>query len=291
MSPIDLLFSQSPLIFYIFIVVLGLIVGSFLNVVIFRIPVMLEREWKKHCAETTGQTAVYAETPFNLVSPRSQCRHCGRLIRVRENIPVLSFLFLKGKCANCRAPISWRYPAVELLTALLSVTVAVHYGYGTKAAAAMVFVWALVALTFIDYDTQLLPDNITLPLLWAGLLVNLNGTFASLSSAVIGAVAGYLFLWLVYHAFKKITGKEGMGYGDFKLFAAFGAWLGWQQLPFIILLSSFVGAVVGLVFIAFFGRDRSLPIPFGPFLCVAGFVALLWGEQITHAYLRYARFA
>lgn len=282
--------TSRPLELALLVGVLGLVFGSFLNVVILRLPVMLDRLWRRQCAELAGVPAV--PTPgekFNLVTPGSRCPHCGHRIRALENIPVLGFLWLRGKCSACGGRISWRYPAVELLTAILSCAVAWRFGAGVAMLAALALTWSLIALTFIDYDHQILPDDITLPLLWAGLLVNLGGAFASLPSAILGATIGYGSLWLVYHAFRLATGKEGMGFGDFKLFAALGAWLGWQQLPLIILFSSFFGALVGLAFIVFFGRDRRLPIPFGPFLCVAGWVALMWGNDLTRYYLQLMR--
>jgi leader peptidase (prepilin peptidase)/N-methyltransferase len=251
---------------------------------------MLERRWRAQCQELDGQ-AVPGTERYDLVAPRSRCPRCGHRISALENIPLVSFAWLRGKCAACAQPISWRYPSVELLSGLLSAAVAWGFGFSLAALGGLLLTWALIALSFIDYDHQLLPDDITLPLLWLGLALNLFGTYAPLSSAVVGALAGYLSLWLIYQVFKLLTGREGMGYGDFKLFAAFGAWLGWQQLPLIILLSSFLGAVVGLGFIVLRGRDRSLPIPFGPFLCLAGWVALLWGDEITRAYLQFARFS
>jgi len=269
----------------------GLLLGSFLNVVIYRLPVMLERLWRRQCAELDGARKNRAtdEKPFNLVSPRSRCPHCGHGIGALENIPILSFLWLRGKCSACGGPISWRYPLVESLTALLSFVVALHFGASFAGLAALVLTWSLIALAFIDYDHQILPDDITLPLLWTGLLVNLGGMFTPLPSAVLGAAAGYGSLWLVYHAFRLATGKEGMGFGDFKLFAALGAWLGWQLLPLIILFASFFGALIGIAFILLLGRDRRLPIPFGPFLCAAGWVALLWGQDLTRYYLQFMR--
>lgn len=277
--------------FFLFVVLLfGLLVGSFLNVVIHRLPIILERSWRQQCDELAGKTPASTE-PYNLAVPRSQCPACGHRISALENIPLLSYAWLRGKCRGCGKSISGRYPLVEFVAGILSVVVAWRFGASAETVGALLFVWALIALTFIDYDTQLLPDNITLPLLWLGLGFNLYGTFAPLSSAVIGTMAGYLSLWLVYQLFKLLTGREGMGYGDFKLLAAFGAWLGWQQLPLIILLSSFIGAVVGLGGILLLGRDRTVPIPFGPFLCLAAFVALLWGETITRTYLQIARFA
>ena len=279
-----------PLVLPLAAGLLGLIVGSFLNVVILRLPVMLERKWRRQCAEMVSAPLESKETErFDLLLPRSRCPHCGHQIKALENIPVISFLWLGGKCRECGKAISWRYPAVELASALASAIVAWQFGWQWQTVAALGFTWTLIALTVIDYDHHLLPDDITLPLLWAGLLINLLVPIASASSAIVGAAAGYLSLWLVFHVFKWLTGKEGMGYGDFKLFAAFGAWLGWQQLPFVILFASFSGALVGIAAIIALGRDRRLPIPFGPFLCVAGWVALLWGEQITRAYLQFAR--
>jgi leader peptidase (prepilin peptidase)/N-methyltransferase len=280
MTTLQAFFTVYPMAFPLLAALLGLTVGSFLNVVIYRLPIMLERLWQRQCEELGRRPATEAPNggPFNLVHPGSGCRHCGHAIRVLENIPVLSFLWLRGKCSACGHSISWRYPAVELLAGMLSFAVAWRFGVTPAAVAAMFLTWALIVLAFIDYDRQILPDDITLPLLWAGLLVNLFGVFASLPSAVIGVTAGYGSLWLVYHAFRLVTGKEGMGFGDFKLFAVLGAWLGWQHLPLIILLSSFLGALAGILFIVFLGRDRRLPIPFGPFLCAAGWVALMWGD-------------
>lgn len=263
---------------------LGLCVGSFLNVVIHRLPKMMERQWKAECAELSGQEAAPGPR-YNLVVPRSACPSCGHAISAIENIPVLSWLILGGKCKGCKTPISRRYPAVELLTGALSGYIAWHFGFGVTAAGALLFTWAMIALTFIDLDTFYLPDSITLPLLWLGLLFNINTTYVSLSSAVIGAAAGYLSLWSVYWIFKWATGKEGMGYGDFKLLAAIGAWLGWTMLPLTILLSSLVGAVIGIGLIIFAGRGRSVPIPFGPYLAIAGMIALLHGPALTRAYL------
>ncbi len=272
---------------------LGLIVGSFLNVVIYRVPVMLQHSWRSQCHELlelkSDSVPDVPTEPFNLVVPRSRCPHCAHAIRAWENIPVLSFLFLRGRCIECKKPISKRYPAIELVTGILSAILAAHYGFTVQTLAALLFAWMLIALTFIDLDHQLLPDNITLPLLWLGLIVNLRGVFVPIETAIIGAVAGYLSLWLVFHAFKLLTGKEGMGYGDFKLLAAAGAWLGWQMLPLIILLASMVGAVVGIAVIALKRHDRRMPIPFGPFLCAASLIAMVWGEQLVSAYLRFAR--
>ena len=262
----------------------GLMVGSFLNVVIHRLPKMMEQDWQCQCAELRGEEPPVAE-PLTLAIPRSRCPHCGHQITALENIPILSWLMLRGKCSGCSAPISMRYPVVEAVTGILTAFAAWHFGFGWSAAGAILFVWAMVALTCIDFDTQLLPDSITLPLVWLGLLFNLSGTYTSLSSAVIGAVAGYLSLWSVYWGFKLATGKEGMGFGDFKLLAAIGAWLGWQMLPLTILLSSFVGAIVGIGLIVLAKRGRNVPIPFGPYLAAAGLIALFWGKPLTQIYL------
>jgi leader peptidase (prepilin peptidase)/N-methyltransferase len=260
--------------------VLGLMVGSFLNVVIHRLPKMMEAQWRRDCAELEGREPPKQE-PYNLVKPDSACPSCGAAIRAWQNVPVVSWVALRGKCAACKAPISVRYPLVELFTGALSLLVAWHFGYSAALAAALVFTWALVALTFIDFDTQLLPDDITLPLLWAGLLVNSGGVFTSLRAAVLGAVAGYLILWLVYWAFRLLAKKEGMGYGDFKLLAAIGAWCGWQVLPFVILASAGVGAIVGGVILWRSKRGADTRIPFGPYLALGGILALLWGRAAT----------
>ncbi len=264
--------------------VLGLCVGSFLNVVIHRLPQILERDWQAQCAGLRGE-AFDPGKPLTLVRPRSRCPACGHPISVLENIPILSYLFLRGRCSACSATIPLRYPLVEGLSAVLSVLAVWHFGPGWAAVAALGLIWTLIALSFIDLDTQLLPDGITLPLLWLGLLFNLWGVFANLQSAVIGAMAGYLSLWAVYWLFKLATGKEGMGYGDFKLLAALGAWLGWQMLPVIVLLSSMIGAIVGIVLILLAKHGRNVPIPFGPYLAGAGIVALFWGQTITRTYL------
>jgi leader peptidase (prepilin peptidase)/N-methyltransferase len=263
----------------------GLLIGSFLNVVIHRLPRMMEREWQCQCAELRGEDAPQSEA-FNLVRPRSRCPACGHAISALENIPVVSWLFLRGKCSACRASISVRYPLVEALTGLLTALAAAHFGYGWDALGAFLLIWSLTALTFIDFDTTYLPDAITLPLLWCGLLFNLDNTYTDLASAVIGAMAGYLALWSVYWGFKLLTGKEGMGYGDFKLLAALGAWMGWQMLPLIVLLSSLVGAVVGILLIALANRGREAPIPFGPYLATAGLIAVFWGDRLTQYYLQ-----
>jgi leader peptidase (prepilin peptidase) / N-methyltransferase len=263
---------------------IGLAVGSFLNVVIHRLPVMMEREWAAQCAELRGEPAPVTDR-FDLSRPRSRCPGCGHAITAAENIPLLSWLVLKGRCSACARPIGMRYPLVELLTGLLSAACAWQFGAPLLLAGSLVFAWALIALTFIDLDTQLLPDSITLPLVWAGLLLNLVGGFTDITSAVTGAMAGYLVLWSVYWAFRLITGKEGMGYGDFKLLAAIGAFLGWQMLPIVILLSSLVGAIAGIAMIALRAHGRDVPIPFGPYLAAAGLLALFFGDTINTAYL------
>ncbi len=265
-------------------VVFGLVIGSFLNVVIHRLPKMMERDWHAQCAVLRDEAVPDIET-LTLAAPRSRCPHCGHAISAIENIPLLSYLFLKGRCRECKNPISLRYPLVELLTAALFGLAAWRFGYSAMALGAMIFCAIAIALTFIDFDTQLLPDDLTLPLLWAGLLFNLWGTYTSLAGAVIGAIAGYLSLWSVYWGFKLFTGKEGMGYGDFKLLAAIGAWVGWQILPLTILLSSFVGALVGIALIVIARQGRNVPIPFGPYLAAAGVIALFWGKPLTQVYL------
>ncbi|MET0980514.1 MAG: A24 family peptidase [Telluria sp.] len=264
----------------------GLLIGSFLNVVIHRVPKMMQRESDNYVAHESGKELPHTDR-YNLMVPRSACPHCGHQIGAFENIPVVSWLALRGKCSKCKAPISPRYPAVELLTGLLSALLVWTFGSGAAGLATLLFAYLLIAMTFIDVDTQLLPDDLTFPLLWAGLLVNLNGTFVPLHDAVIGAAAGYLVLWAVYWLFKLVTGKEGMGYGDFKLLAALGAWLGWAMLPTIILLSSVVGALVGISLIVFARRGRDKPIPFGPYLAAAGMIALLYGEQISAVFQGY----
>jgi len=281
-------FQAYPAFFVTAVVVLSLAIGSFLNVVIHRLPKMLERQWREELAELNAQETAPAPR-YNLVLPRSQCPGCGHPITALENIPLVSYLVLGGKCAACKTAISPRYPVVEALTGAVSGYIAWRYGVSWHTLAALVFVWAMIALAFIDLDTFYLPDDITLPLVWAGLIVNMGGVFVDLESAVIGAVAGYLALWAVFWSYKLVTGKDGMGYGDFKLFALLGAWLGWQILPLILLLASLVGAIVGLSFIWLKGRDRRLPIPFGPFLCAAGWLAMLWGEEMLGLYLTFAQ--
>lgn len=279
--------ATHPIAFAIAAAVIGLLLGSFLNVVIYRLPIMMERSWHRQCRELLGVNAANSaadEERFNLITPRSRCPHCRRPIAAWENIPLVSYLALKGRCAGCDRPISPRYPIVEAATAVLSAVAAWHFGFGWPALAALVFTWGLIALSVIDFDHQLLPDSITLPVLWLGLLLSLQTIFVDSATAIIGAAAGYLSLWSIYVLFKWITGKEGMGYGDFKLLAMLGAWVGWQGLPVIVLLSSVVGAVVGIVLIVTRGRDRNIPIPFGPYLAAAGWLTLLWGHDITARY-------
>lgn len=291
MSAIVEVLRASPALTTVSSGLIGLLIGSFLNVVIYRLPLMMERDWRRHCAELEGREAT-AEPEFNLVRPRSACPHCQRPIRARENVPVLSWLLLRGRCAGCGGRISARYPLVELATAVASALVAWRFGATVETLAALAFTWALIALALIDYDTQLLPDAITLPLLWLGLLLSVahpvagaERLFVSPAAAITGAAAGYLSLWSVYQAFKLATGKEGMGFGDFKLLAALGAWLGWQALPLIIVLSAVVGALVGGALMAFTSRGREAAIPFGPFLAAAGWIALLYGDVLAGLYL------
>lgn len=277
--------AADPVLLPLVVAVLGLLVGSFLNVVILRLPVMLERDWQAQCAEISGMTPPQGAA-VSLVRPGSRCPACGHAIRPRDNIPVLGWLLLRGRCRDCGSRISVRYPLIEAVTALLSVVVVLELGVTPAGAAALVLTWLLIALTVIDLDHQLLPDALTLPGLWLGLLLSLGGVLVAPGTAIAGAAAGYLSLWGVYHLFRLLTGKEGMGYGDFKLLALLGAWLGWSSLPLIILLASVVGAVVGIAMILGLGRHRDQPIPFGPYLAAAGWIALLWGEDLIGAYLR-----
>lgn len=283
-------FQAEPGSFTLAVGLLGLIVGSFLNVVILRLPVMMDREWRTQCAEVldTPEKAPAQPERFDLVVPRSRCPSCGHPVTALQNIPVVSYLFLRGRCAVCRTKISIRYPVVEILCGILSAAVAWHFGVGFAALGALLLTWALVALTFIDFDHQLLPDSITLPFLWLGLAFNLFATYTDSASSLIGAMAGYGALWSVYHVFKLLTGKEGMGYGDFKLLAMLGAWMGWQALPAVILISSLVGAIVGIALILLRGHDRNIPIPFGPYIATAGWITLLWGSELTDLYLQWS---
>lgn len=298
---------QSPSYFYTIITLLGLTVGSFLNVVIHRLPRMLDAGWKAECEllfadpeelakestidsekEKVAKAAPPKKESYNLAFPNSHCPQCQHELASLDNIPVVSYLFLKGRCRYCQTPISKRYPIIESVTALLSVIVATKFGVSQETIAALLLTWGLICLTMIDFDTQFLPDDITLPLMWLGIFSSFFLSFASLQDAVIGAMAGYLSLWCVYWAFKLMTDKEGMGYGDFKLLAMLGAWLGWQYLPLVIILSSLVGSIVGLSMIAFYGKDKNIPIAFGPYLAAAGWITLIWGDVIMNRYLAYA---
>jgi leader peptidase (prepilin peptidase)/N-methyltransferase len=289
------LLKDNLLAFTAIIGLFSLMIGSFLNVVILRLPVMMERQWHKQCTEYLADRidtksdaragiAPAHEEHFNLAIPRSRCPHCGHAITVLENIPLVGYLLLRGRCSSCGARISARYPLIEGMTAVLSMVAAWQFGFSWDTAAALILTWALIALSVIDYDHHLLPDSITLPLLWLGLVLSLFNIFANSHDAIIGALAGYLSLWGVYWLFKLLTGKEGMGYGDFKLLAALGAWAGWAFLLPIVLLSSLVGAAVGIALILLRGRDRSIPIPYGPYLATAGWITLLWGRDILNAY-------
>ena len=287
------LFLQAPAVFVAVAFAFALVIGSFLNVVIYRLPIMMQREWHEQCKEL--QEAPAPDLPdgrFNLIVPRSRCPSCGKEIKAWQNIPILSYLLLGGKCANCQASISIRYPLIEMFTAATAAVCAWHFGFGWEALLAIGLSCVLVAISLIDVDTQLIPDSIVLPLLWVGLTMSLlhplagaETLFVAPRDAIIGALAGYLILWSVYQLFKLVTGKEGMGYGDFKLLAALGAWLGWQMLHIIILLSAVVGTIIGIAMIVFRGRDRQLPIPFGPYLAAAGWITMLYGEELWNSYL------
>ncbi len=285
------IFAQ-PAIFYPLTFILGLLVGSFLNVVIFRLPARMEQELKDACDEQAGREVEYRPNKWfglaYLMFPPSSCMSCGHRIRAWENIPVVSWLLQEGKCAACGTKLSIQYPVVEFLSGLFALIVVWHFGFGWQALAALILTWALLAMSVIDIRLQILPDVLILPLVWLGLLLNLQGMFTDIQSAIYGAVAGYLSLWLLFHLFLLVTGKEGMGYGDFKLFALFGAWLGWQFLPQILLLSAVVGAISGLGMILLLGRDKAVPIPFGPYLAAAGWIAMLWGDEINRGYLQFA---
>jgi leader peptidase (prepilin peptidase)/N-methyltransferase len=288
------LFAESPMLFVAVVFAFCLVIGSFLNVVIHRLPIMMERDWREQAAElakTPPETAL-PEDRFDLVVPRSRCPSCGTLIKAWQNIPVVSYLLLGGKCSKCRESISARYPLVELMTAVLAALCAWRFGVGLEAVMAIIMTLALVPVAMIDADTQLIPDSIVLPLMWVGLAMSLfapvagaETLFVAPGDAIVGAMAGYLSLWSIYWLFKLVTGKEGMGYGDFKLLAALGAWLGWQQLPLIILMSAVVGAIVGIALMAFRKHERSVPIPFGPYLAAAGWITMLWGDTIKTTYL------
>jgi len=283
--------ASHVLAFVLLCVLLGLIVGSFLNVVIHRLPRMMERDWKRQAEEILHPGAVQPDVPtYNLILPHSHCPHCDAEIKPWQNLPLISYALLRGRCGNCRERISIRYPLVELLTAVLSGVVAWQFGFGWEAGAMLLLTWSLISLSLIDADTQLLPDSIVLPMLWLGLIINSAGLFTDIHSALWGAVFGYLSLWMVYWVFKLVTGKEGMGYGDFKLLAMLGAWGGWQVLPLTILLSSLVGAVLGISILKSRGDSNATPLPFGPYLAIAGWIAIIWGDWITGSYLRFAGF-
>jgi len=283
-------FVQYPTLLISLVTILGLLIGSFLNVVIHRLPILMQMEWRRDCCallDVVGSETSTTPKPYNLVFPASHCPNCLHVIKPWENIPLISWLFLRGQCSSCKNPISKRYPLVELATGLLSAYAAFAFGFGWPLLLVLFLTWSLVALTMIDADTQLLPDSITLPLLWLGLIANYYGLFVPFADAFWGAIFGYLSLWSVFWLFKLVTGKEGMGYGDFKLLAALGAFLGWQALPQIIILSSMVGAVIGIAGILIHGRDKNIPIPFGPYLAIAGWIALMWGKEINTAYLQF----
>lgn len=280
--------EAEPWLFLAVVVFIGLCVGSFLNVVIYRLPIMLERDWRKQChdyLEIEPPDTNKKADDLSLHSPASACPHCNHKIKAWENIPVLSYLFLKGKCSSCATPISPRYPLIELLTAALSTVVAIKYGVSFETLAALIFTWALIALALIDFDTQLLPDNLTLPLLWLGLFLSLFDIFTDTGSSIIGAISGYMVLWTVFYIFKIITGKEGMGFGDFKLLAAIGAWAGWSLLPLTILISSVAGSIIGIIMLLTGLTKKQQPIPFGPYIAIAGWIILLWGNEINALYL------
>jgi leader peptidase (prepilin peptidase) / N-methyltransferase len=291
-NELQLVAEQLPWLYFTLLTLLGLLIGSFLNVVIHRLPIMMERSWQQEYRDYFDETssevnqAAAEEVRFNLMVPRSACPHCGHAITALENIPILSWLLLRGRCRGCQAPISPRYPLVELCTGLATLAIAWHFQPGWTLVGALVLSWTLIALTCIDLDKMLLPDQLTLPLLWLGLVLNIGEHFVSLPDAVIGAACGYLVLWTLYWAFKLLTGKEGMGYGDFKLLAALGAWMGWQSLPLILILSSLVGAIVGITLLLLRRHQQGNPIPFGPYLAMAGWIALLWGHEITQWYLQ-----
>ena len=277
-------FLQNTGTFYLFVLLFSLSVGSFLNVVIYRLPLMLEKDWKSQCRELLDLKQEH-EAEITLSKPASTCPNCQHKIRAWENIPVISYLFLKGKCSQCKTHISFQYPAIEILTALLSLVVAINFGVSWQTLAGLFLTWSLIAMAMIDLHKMILPDDLTLPVLWLGLLLSLFNIFIDPVSSIIGAIAGYMILWIVYQTFKLLTGKEGMGYGDFKLLALFGAWFGWEQLPLVIILSSATGAAIGITMLLFKKHQRDLPIPFGPYLAIAGWICMIWGTQISNWYL------
>lgn len=284
-------FQQNPVFFYFSSAILGLLVGSFLNVVIYRLPKMMDREWRKECRLLLEiDQPESSEETFNLTFPGSSCPHCRHKISALENIPVISYLFLKGRCRHCKEKISIRYPLIEMACCILTVLVAVHFGVTPQVLLAMLFTWSLLAMSLIDYDHKILPDDITLPMLWVGIIANMFGMFTDIESSLYGAIFGYLSLWLVYMLFKILTGKEGMGFGDFKLLAMLGAWMGWQFLPLIIIASSLFGTIVGGGLILLKSHNRAQPIPFGPYLALAGFISLLYGQDLINFYLNWAMF-
>ncbi len=285
------LFKENTTFFLTVVGLFSLLVGSFLNAAIYRIPIMLQQGWREECLELFGgddqEIVTESSKKFNLFVPRSQCPNCGHMITAIENIPVISYLFLRGKCSSCKTNISIQYPIIELLTALISVFVAYKVGFGWQTLAALLFTWVLITLSLIDAKTMLLPDNLTIPLMWLGIAVNYQHLFVDLKSSVLGAMIGYMSLWSLFHLFKLITGKEGMGYGDFKILAAIGAWGGWQILPFTVFASSLFGAVVGIGLMLIQGKKESQPIPFGPWLALAGFIGFIWRDEITQVMQSY----
>jgi leader peptidase (prepilin peptidase)/N-methyltransferase len=281
-------FQQHPIFFYLVVTIFGLLIGSFLNVVIYRLPKMMEQEWRNDCSlllEISPPTD--ANIKFNLVLPGSSCPHCHTKISPLENIPIISFILLRGKCKSCNVKISWRYPLIELSSSLLALFIAIQFGLSIQTALALLFTWSLLVLSVIDIDHKLLPDNITLPFLWIGIISNMFGYFTDIYSSLFGAIFGYLILWFVYIAFKVITGKEGMGHGDFKLLAMLGAWLGWQYLPLIIILSSLLGSIIGISLIMLKLHNKTQPIPFGPYLALAGWIALIFGDSLNSLYINW----
>jgi leader peptidase (prepilin peptidase)/N-methyltransferase len=284
-----IVFQQHPFFFYTVVTIFGLLIGSFLNVVIYRLPKMMEQEWRNECSlllEISPPTN--ANNKYNLVFPGSSCPHCNSKISPLENIPIISFILLRGKCKNCNVKISWRYPLIELSSSLFALFIAIQFGLSIQTVLALLFTWSLLTLSVIDIDHKLLPDNITLPFLWIGIICNMFGYFTDIYSSLFGAIFGYLILWFVYIAFKVITGKEGMGHGDFKLLAMLGAWMGWQYLPLIIILSSLLGSIIGLSLIMLKLHNRTQPIPFGPYLALAGWIALIFGVPLNSLYINWA---